>query len=64
MEPEFDIDLIIQYNSNKRFKLTLKNAQSKRHDQWGGYRVNSLNYDMSFLDSFNLDLNLPFLFQS
>jgi hypothetical protein len=59
--PEFEIDVIFQFKYRKSFKITLKNANSKRHDQWDKYRSSSLNYDLSFFQSFNTDINKLYL---
>jgi hypothetical protein len=59
--PNFEIELILHFKFDKSFKLRLKNADSKKHDQWGKYRSSSLNYDLSFTQSFNTDINQLFL---
>jgi hypothetical protein len=55
--PDFEIDLIFHFKYGKSFKITLKNANSKKHDQWDKYRSSSLNYDLSFFQSFKTDIN-------
>ena len=59
--PEFEIDLIFHFKYGKSFKITLKNANSKKHDQWDKYRSSSLNYDLSFFQSFKTDINKLYL---